>query len=56
MLLRIDGAEVDEFFLREELTDGLPIVVPTVERVEAALEYVDSQGLLRVRVLWKSCQ
>lgn len=33
--------EETDFFEREELTDGLPIVVPTRARVDAALAYVD---------------
>lgn len=32
---------VNEYFIRHELSDGLPIVPPTVEKVEAFLKYTD---------------
>ena len=34
---------VNEYFIRHELSDGLPIVPPTVEKVEAFLQYTDRQ-------------
>ncbi|MBI2907644.1 MAG: hypothetical protein HYX92_08325 [Chloroflexi bacterium] len=41
-MLPVTGwAEVNDFFEREQLTDGLPIVPPTVEGIRAALAYVD---------------
>jgi hypothetical protein len=33
--------EVNEFFLQQELSDGLPIVPPTVAKVEAFLKHTD---------------
>ncbi|MBC2665872.1 hypothetical protein H7F51_10075 [Novosphingobium flavum] len=36
-----DFDEVQEHFLNEEWTDGLPIVPPTLERVEKFLQYTD---------------
>jgi len=36
--------EVNEYFLAHELSDGLPIVPPTVEKVEAFLRYTDRQS------------
>lgn len=33
--------EVNEYFLKHELSDGLPIVPPTVEKVEAFLRHTD---------------
>lgn len=33
--------EINEFFRRENWTDGLPIVPPTIEKVEAFLKYTD---------------
>ncbi len=33
--------EIDEYFIRNELSDGLPIRPPTRERVEAFLRYTD---------------
>ena len=33
--------EVNEYFLKHELSDGLPIVPPTREKVEAFLRYTD---------------
>jgi len=35
--------EVNEYFLAHELSDGLPIVPPTVEKVEAFLRYTERQ-------------
>lgn len=34
---------VNEYFIENELSDGLPIVPPTVEKVEAFLRYIDRQ-------------
>jgi len=34
---------VNEYFIEHELSDGLPIVPPTVEKVEAFLRYTDRQ-------------
>jgi len=36
--------EVNEYFLRHELSDGLPIVPPTVEKVEAFLRHTDRKA------------
>jgi hypothetical protein len=36
--------EVNEYFLKHELSDGLPIVPPTVEKVEAFLRHTDRQS------------
>ncbi len=36
--------EVNEYFLQHELSDGLPIVPPTVEKVEAFLRHTDRQS------------
>ncbi|MBY0271026.1 MAG: hypothetical protein K2X06_14235 [Burkholderiales bacterium] len=36
--------DVNEYFLRHELSDGLPIVPPTVDKVEAFLQYTDRQA------------
>ncbi len=33
--------EVNEYFIAHELSDGLPIVPPTVEKVEAFLHFTD---------------
>jgi hypothetical protein len=33
--------EVNEYFIAHELSDGLPVVPPTVEKVEAFLRYTD---------------
>jgi hypothetical protein len=35
--------EVNEYFLKHELSDGLPIVPPTVEKVEAFLRHTDRE-------------
>jgi len=35
--------EVNEYFIAHELSDGLPIVPPTVEKVEAFLRFTDRQ-------------
>ncbi len=35
---------INEYFLQHELSDGLPIVPPTVEKVEAFLTYTDRQA------------
>jgi len=35
--------EVNEYFIAHELSDGLPIVPPTVEKVEAFLRHTDRQ-------------
>ena len=36
--------EVNEYFLKHELSDGLPIVPPTVEKVEAFLRHTDRKA------------
>ena len=36
--------EVNEYFLQHELSDGLPIVPPTVEKVEAFLRHADRRS------------
>ena len=36
--------EINEYFIQHELSDGLPIVPPTVEKVEAFLKYTDRQA------------
>ena len=36
--------EVNEYFLQHELSDGLPIVPPTVEKVEAFLRHTDRKA------------
>ncbi len=36
--------EVNEYFLRNELSDGLPVVPPTVEKVEAFLRHTDRKA------------
>ena len=36
--------EVNDYFIRHELSDGLPIVPPTVEKVEAFLKYTDREA------------
>lgn len=36
--------EVNEYFLKHELSDGLPIVPPTVEKVEAFLQHTDRKA------------
>jgi len=36
--------EVNEYFIQHELSDGLPIVPPTVDKVEAFLKYTDRQA------------
>ncbi|MFH1603081.1 MAG: UGSC family (seleno)protein, partial [Pseudomonadota bacterium] len=36
--------EVNDYFIDHELSDGLPIVPPTVEKVEAFLRYTDRQA------------
>ncbi len=36
--------EVNEYFLAHELSDGLPIVPPTIEKVEAFLRYTDRKA------------
>ncbi len=36
--------EVNDYFIAHELSDGLPIVPPTVEKVEAFLRYTDRQA------------
>jgi hypothetical protein len=33
--------EINEYFVKHELSDGLPVVPPTVEKVEAFLKYTD---------------
>lgn len=35
--------EVNEFFLQKQWSDGLPIIPPTVERVQAFLKFTDHQ-------------
>jgi hypothetical protein len=35
---------VNEYFIKNELSDGLPIVPPTVAKVEAFLQYTDRQA------------
>jgi len=36
--------EINEYFLKHELSDGLPIVPPTVEKVEAFLRHTDRKA------------
>ena len=36
--------EINEYFLQHELSDGLPIVPPTVEKVEAFLRHTDRKA------------
>lgn len=36
--------DVNEYFFKHELSDGLPIVPPTVDKVEAFLQYTDRQA------------
>ena len=36
--------EVNEYFLKHELSDGLPIVPPTVEKIEAFLRHTDHKA------------
>ncbi len=36
--------EINEYFIRHEFSDGLPIVPPTVDKVEAFLKYTDRQA------------
>ena len=36
--------EINEYFIQHELSDGLPIVPPTVEKVEAFLQYTDREA------------
>ena len=36
-----DFEEINEFFIKEEWSDGLPIVPPTIERVERFLRFTD---------------
>lgn len=36
--------DVNEYFIEHELSDGLPIVPPTVEKVEAFLKYTDRKA------------
>ncbi|HSN41413.1 MAG TPA: UGSC family (seleno)protein, partial [Burkholderiales bacterium] len=35
--------EINEYFIAHELSDGLPVVPPTIEKVEAFLRYTDRQ-------------
>lgn len=41
LVLENSYEQVNEFFLRNDMTDGLPIVPPTVERVRAVTDYVE---------------
>ncbi|HEV7821780.1 MAG TPA: hypothetical protein VGO84_11420 [Burkholderiales bacterium] len=43
--------EVDRYFLEQEWSDGLPIVAPTVERVERFLHYTDRQSDAEIAIL-----
>jgi len=36
--------EVNEYFLKQELSDGLPVVPPTLEKVEAFLHHTDRKA------------
>jgi hypothetical protein len=36
--------EVQEFFIRRQWTDGLPVIPPTIDRVEKFLQYTDRPG------------
>ena len=36
--------EVNEYFLKQELSDGLPVVPPTLEKVEAFLRHTDRKA------------
>lgn len=36
--------EVQEFFTRRQWTDGLPVIPPTIDRVEKFLQYTDRPG------------
>ena len=41
VIVRGSFSEVNEYFIAHELSDGLPIVPPTREKVEAFLEHID---------------
>jgi hypothetical protein len=46
-----NGEEISRFFLDKEWSDGLPIVPPTIERVEAFLKFTDRAPHEAVAVL-----
>ena len=43
--------EVTEFFLQKQWTDGLPIIPPTLERVQAFLKFTDRKPDERIGIL-----
>jgi hypothetical protein len=43
--------EVDRYFLEQEWSDGLPVVAPTVERVERFLRYTDRKPDEEIAIL-----